>query len=181
MRKSGSSHNVLLCLLHLLTHRPNCGGPIQMLRGDLNVSRTVISGWAQDSDQADMPISLLVMDNDELIGRVLANQYRADLENAGIGNGRHAFELRITAGLSFLTWHVIRACREEDGLDISNSPTVLEPATAFDETTEPRLAALLAATMPDAELIRRIHFLVTETDKLLQLRADHQSNRAQRI
>ena len=58
-----------------------------------------------------------------LVARVLANQYRGDLEKAGIGNGRHAFAVSIPAGLSLLTRHVIRACREEDGLDISRSPT----------------------------------------------------------
>jgi glycosyltransferase involved in cell wall biosynthesis len=151
-----------------------------MLRGDLNVSRDAITGWAQESDHPDAAISLLVTDNGELVARVLANQYRGDLDKASIGNGRHAFAVSIPAGLSPLTRHVIRVSREEDGADIWGSPQVLEPAVAFDEATERSLERMLADAGSDAELTRRIDFLVVQTDKLLQLRADHQSNRTRR-
>ena len=89
---------------------------------------------AQDSERPEMAVSLLVMENDELIASVLANRYRADLDKAGIGDGRHAFTIRIPAGLSSMSRHVIRVSSEEDGVDLRNSPTVLEPATARHRT-----------------------------------------------
>jgi O-antigen biosynthesis protein len=146
----------------------------------LNVSWEAIAGWAQDTDQPDLAISLLITDNDEIVARVLANQYRGDLEKAGIGNGRHAFAVSIPGGISLTTRHVIRACREEDGVDIWRSPQVLDAAVTFDEAAERRLAALLSAPCSDAGLTRRIDFLVVQTDKLLQQRADNNSNRARR-
>ena len=37
----------------------------------------------------------------QLIGQVLANRYREDLEQAGIGSGRHGFVFKPPAGLVF--------------------------------------------------------------------------------
>jgi hypothetical protein len=51
-----------------------------------------------------VPVCLDILAGGELIGRVMANRYRADLEQAGIGAGRHGFEfvwpkdLVVTAG-----------------------------------------------------------------------------------
>ncbi len=49
-----------------------------MLKGNLDlVNLRQAAGWAQDDAQPDVPVSLLVIDNDKLLGRILANRYRA--------------------------------------------------------------------------------------------------------
>jgi glycosyltransferase involved in cell wall biosynthesis len=152
-----------------------------MIRGNLDrVTRDEITGWAQDTDFPETPVTLLVTVNDALIGRVLANVYRPDLEKAGLGTGRHAFRVRIAPGFSAHARHVVHVCREDDGAALHRSPTVLEPADAFDQDAERTVAASLEAADTDVDLCRRIDFLVTQTNKLLQLRADRQSNRARR-
>jgi hypothetical protein len=71
-----------------------------MLKGNLDlVNLRLAAGWAQEDTQPDVPVSLLVIDNDKLLGRVLANRYREDLENAGIGSGRHGFDFHFPKSL----------------------------------------------------------------------------------
>jgi hypothetical protein len=52
-----------------------------------------LSGWAWDTSQPNTPISVDVYDGGIKIATVRADQYRQDLVNAGIGNGRHGFLL----------------------------------------------------------------------------------------
>jgi hypothetical protein len=72
------------------------------LRGYIDlIAPTCISGWAQNLDHPDAPVCLDIYAGDRLIGQVLANRYRKDLEQAGIGTGHHAFEFKTFSGLSF--------------------------------------------------------------------------------
>jgi hypothetical protein len=41
-----------------------------------------------------------------VIGRVLANRFRADLRDAGLGCGRHAFRFEAPKGVDLSTVHV---------------------------------------------------------------------------
>jgi hypothetical protein len=62
------------------------------LRGFIDrVTPNCIAGWAQNIDHPDAPVCLDVISDGHLLGQVIANQYRADLERAGICSGRHAF------------------------------------------------------------------------------------------
>jgi probable HAF family extracellular repeat protein len=62
------------------------------LRGYIDlVGVDSIEGWAQNIDHPDAPVCLDIFAGDQLIGRVLANVYRADLARAGVGSGRHSF------------------------------------------------------------------------------------------
>ena len=80
-----------------------------MLRGNIDiVDLRQVAGWAQDDSQPDLPVSLLILDNDELIGRVLASRYRSDLREAGIGSGQHSFEFQFPKGLLPFKTHVLR-------------------------------------------------------------------------
>lgn len=55
-----------------------------------------LSGWAWDVSQPNTPISVDIFDGGIIIATVRADQYRQDLVNAGIGNGRHGFSLPAT-------------------------------------------------------------------------------------
>jgi hypothetical protein len=58
-----------------------------------------IGGWAQNVEHPAAPVCLDILAGGELIGRVVANRYRADLERAGIGTGEHGFEFVLPAGV----------------------------------------------------------------------------------
>lgn len=52
-------------------------------------------GWARDANQPDIPISLCVYIDGKFKNRILANLERPDLREAGIGDGRHGFQLSL--------------------------------------------------------------------------------------
>jgi glycosyltransferase involved in cell wall biosynthesis len=145
------------------------------------VSRDVISGWAQDASRPGERAALLVLDNGAPIARVLANRYRQDLEKAGIGDGRHGFEVQIPGGLSPLSRHVIHVRREADGGEVQNSPAVIEAATSFDAALERAVDKAVASLGADGEEERVLSFLLAQADRLLQQRAEAEGKREARL
>jgi hypothetical protein len=51
----------------------------------------VIGGWAYDSSKPDTPISVEIYDGSVFLVSLVANTFRADLRDAGKGNGNHSF------------------------------------------------------------------------------------------
>ena len=98
------------------------------LEGNLDgMNGATITGWAFDPAHPDTPVVLEILDGDGLIARVNANRFRSDLEAAGIGDGRHGFELRLPRPLPAHTRHEIRARRLADGRELGGSPLAIEP------------------------------------------------------
>jgi glycosyltransferase involved in cell wall biosynthesis len=152
-----------------------------MLKGNLDlVNLRQAAGWAQDDAQPDVPVSLLVIDNDKLLGRILANRYRADLENAGIGSGRHGFEFQFPNSLTPFEKHAVKVCRETDGAELPQSPIVIEPSQVFDQAAQEALSDIIRRAGSDADTALKIDFLAGELDRLLQQFADLDSKRFER-
>jgi ELWxxDGT repeat protein len=77
--------------------------PIGALRGYIDViSPRRIAGWAQNLDHPEAPVCLDIYAGGQPIAQVLANRYRDDLEQAGLGSGRHSFEFTPPARLIFI-------------------------------------------------------------------------------
>ena len=96
------------------------------LSGNLDaVTRNVVEGWAYLPSSSGERVSLAIIDNGVTIGRVVADRYRADLEKAGIGDGRHAFSFLVPSGFSENVRHEIEVRRESDWSLLAGSPTVL--------------------------------------------------------
>jgi hypothetical protein len=51
-----------------------------------------VSGWAREGET---PVWLDVRWDGRRVARVLANQYRADLREAGLGSGNHGFNVAL--------------------------------------------------------------------------------------
>ncbi|HET8996480.1 MAG TPA: Hint domain-containing protein, partial [Acetobacteraceae bacterium] len=125
-----------------------------------------IAGWAFQPDRPDRPVWLEVLANEGVIARVEARRYRADLEAAGIGDGRHGFELNLTGRLGQA--QVIRVRRVSDGAELDGSPLALRPLAADGLADEARRLVATAVLDPDdastldafaAELLRGIDTL----------------------
>ena len=150
------------------------------LRGNVEkVDRDGVQGWVREEDDPASPVSLLVTVDGAPVSRVLANVYRQDLEQAGLGNGRHGFLLKLE-GLAPSTPHNIRITRETDGEDVPGSPAIIPPSLRFDAEYQQHLAKMLSDAETDAELATRAAFLAQQADRLLQLRADRRTNHVQR-
>jgi glycosyltransferase involved in cell wall biosynthesis len=151
-------------------------------RGNLDsVTRQRIEGWAWDEGTPKTPMALVILDNGEVIGRVLANRYREDLESAGMGDGRHGFEVVIPGGLSPFTPHVIQVLGEADGCEMPNSPVVIAPAASFDAALEHAVSDAVIALASQAERDRVLSFLAAQMELLLQQSAEAAAGREARL
>ena len=88
------------------------------LRGYVDaISLSGIAGWAQIVAYPEAPVCLDIYAGGNLIGRTLANRYRKDLEQAGLGSGCHSFAFAPPAGLIFAP-DVVEVRRSLDGASL---------------------------------------------------------------
>jgi hypothetical protein len=100
--------------------QPEATGP---LRGFIDLIDThSVQGWAQDCDHPDVPVCLAIHEGETLLGHVLAGGYRADLAQAGVGNGHHAFVFRLPARKASASSNII-ITRALDGARLAMSET----------------------------------------------------------
>jgi autotransporter family porin len=100
--------------------QPETTGP---LRGFIDLIDThSVQGWAQDCDHPDVPVCLAIHEGETLLGHVLAGGYRADLAQAGVGNGHHAFVFRLQARKASASSNIITT-RALDGARLAMSET----------------------------------------------------------
>jgi hypothetical protein len=147
------------------------------LEGSLDdASHALINGWAFDPNQPGVPVWLEVLVDDGIVGRVLANLHRPDLEHDGKGDGHHGFALWLQHGLSPLAPHVVRVRRVADGAELPGSPRLLEPreGTTLVRSTEllPALHAAAHAAPDEAALDALLWSLQTGIDHVRQLRVE---------
>src|SRR5581483_6712318 len=101
---------------------------VGVLRGYVDVvNPDRIAGWAQNVDHLEVPVCLDIYAASTLIGRVLANHYRADLEQAGIGSGRHGFEFEPPEGLE-LDSRNVEVRRSLDGARLAMTEASIKQA-----------------------------------------------------
>jgi len=158
--------------------------PSQEAVGDLagsldSVSRQRVTGWAQDPGHPARRVGLAVSIDGRVVGRLLADRFRSDLQQAGIGDGHHAFDFMLPK-LSPFARHEVQLKREVDGRDLPGSPFILEPAGTLDAETEAGLAGLLADIDTDEGERRALAFLAEQTEQLLARRAERDSGRLAR-
>lgn len=77
-----------------------------------------ISGWIWDKQHPNTPLVIEVLDGDTVIECCTAEIYRADLEDAGKGNGRHAFRIPTPPILSDGKPHSISIRLKESGITL---------------------------------------------------------------
>ncbi len=66
-------------------------GPVKSPFGRVDkISELKLSGWAR-LPQEDEPLQLKIMKKDEVLGTVVADQFRQDLKDNNVGSGDHAF------------------------------------------------------------------------------------------
>ena len=111
--------------------------------------RAAVSGWAADAARPGVPVMLEVWRDGALAGRIAAADYRQDLADGGLGEGRHAFMLHLPAeGLPSGPIE-IRVYREADGAELPGSPLVI-PAGGAEPAPHQAIAdAITAAALAD--------------------------------
>lgn len=94
-----------------------------------------VSGWAWDPLQPNTPIMVSLFSDGQLVGTILADQYRADLASSGTGDGRHGFRMTLPDSLRDGASHSLSVQVQVEGADITlgSSPKVKScPAPTYE-------------------------------------------------
>lgn len=166
------------------TPPPVAPPPLQPALGELQghldfLTRRRLNGWAVNTTTPNDPVLVVIRIDGNVVGRMLANRFRQDLHDAGVGNGCHAFQLEFPP-LSPFVGHVVHISRESDSAELLSGPRYLPPAESFDRDVEQRIADLLADLESDFAEAHALTFLAQQTDLLLSRHADRQAGRSTR-
>ena len=112
--------------------------------------------------------------------RAVANIYRGDLEAAGIGDGRHSFDVPASSFKPPVGACTISVQDEASGAEVPNSPARLEAALDLTGPAREAIVALLNSPGTDEQLLERAEFAGRQADGLLQRLADRRSRRVAR-
>lgn len=137
-------------------HAGPAAHPVQAYIDEANCNR--ITGWIWDPQQPEDRIALELVDGDTQLTRVLANEYRSDLRQAGIGDGRHAFTIPLGEAVLPHARYVLHLRCTDTGAELPGSPITIEravpiaagPELELSEPEAPYLPAM-AADEPVAE------------------------------
>jgi hypothetical protein len=96
------------------------------LRGNVDAVRDEwkVDGWAQDSSHPELPVLLEVLLEGRVIGTVLACDFRNDLLQAGIGQGRCSFVFNSPVRLRPDLWPTLWVRRLGDGAPLAVSKSI---------------------------------------------------------
>jgi glycosyltransferase involved in cell wall biosynthesis len=145
------------------------------LKGHLDLADgTTVAGWAQIAEHPDTAVQLEILDNGVLVAEVVANHYRADLDKAGIGNGRHAVQFLLAQPLDPRIRHEIVMRRQSDRKALSGSPKIVEPCLPIEDDVGARMAALIEGAAAQARTPAETEALVAQlVDATEQARDAH--------
>ena len=92
-----------------------------------------IKGWIWDPAEPDKAVVLELLDGDSVLATVVASEYRPDLNEAGIGDGRHGFTIGFTETLLPYARHVLHLRPVGSMAELPSFPVVLtRDHTGFD-------------------------------------------------
>lgn len=83
------------------------------------VDEYVAHGWARALDEPERRVVVEILDGDSVVGRGVADLYREDLRDAGIGEGSHGFRITLSRGLLDPGVHRLQA-------RVANEPGMLD-------------------------------------------------------
>jgi autotransporter passenger strand-loop-strand repeat protein len=143
------------------------------------VERSRVLGWAVDEAAPGVAVAVQIVVDGVVAARVLANRYRRDVAEAGLANGRCAFEHCFTPPLSPAVRHVVELRCEASG-QLLAEPCVVEAASGFDPALEAAIGAAVAGLGDSGSEARVLAFLEAQAERLRQNRAAARAGSAAR-
>ncbi|RRA97734.1 CotH kinase family protein [Larkinella rosea] len=109
------------------------------------VDCSLLRGWVWDSKKPNAGIYVEVLDNQNVIGTVIADDFRQDLKNAGKGNGFHGYTFSIPETLKDNTQHSLSIRVLGSNYILKDSPKKLTcPRPANQAPIKPAVSPLSA-------------------------------------
>jgi hypothetical protein len=133
--------------------------PDHPLQGHIDAANdSWITGWVWDPQQPESRIALELVDGETRLAKVMADQYRSDLRQAGIGDGRHAFEVPLQEGLLSSGRNVLHLRCTETGAEVPGSPVIIERSglAAANQVFQEPAAPYLPASATDGFIADRV-------------------------
>ena len=112
----------------------------------------LVEGWAYDARTPSRILTVEIRDSDRLLGAIPAKLFRADLAEAGIGDGCHAFRYALPLELFDGQEHVITARVKGADFALQDSPRVLRTAPLPSAQAFPSQQRLAEVTPPLSDL-----------------------------
>ena len=84
-----------------------------------------VGGWAWDASRPETPIQVEIYEGKTLLATITASEFREDLEKAGKGDGKHAFNYALAATLRDGQSHTISVRFAGSPLELPGSPKTL--------------------------------------------------------
>lgn len=101
--------------------------PARLLQAFIDEARADrITGWVWDPQQPQHRISVDLVDGEARLARVVANEFRADLAQAGIGDGCHAFTIALSQELVRNGQSVLRLRDADTDTELPGSPIAIQ-------------------------------------------------------
>ena len=86
---------------------------------------TGVKGWVWDPEMPEKRILLEVLDDDNRLATVVASEFRADLAEAGVGDGRHGFSIPLSETLLPFARHILHLRPVGSTFELPSFPLVL--------------------------------------------------------
>ena len=116
-----------------------------------------IKGWCWRPDEPDHKVSVQATLNGEVLATAVADDFRSDLVTAGIGDGTHAFVLRLPLSLADGGARQI-ALASDDGTPLAGSPASVQTIAGGPAAVLDRLRRALGAN-PSAEISQSLEMI----------------------
>ena len=85
----------------------------------------VLHGWAWQADAPERRLEVAVFIDDAFCTVARASEFRQDLRDAGIGDGRHGFSVHLPPRYLSGERHMVHVVIAHDGIPLANSPLVV--------------------------------------------------------
>jgi hypothetical protein len=101
---------------------PDTVDPPAALQGFVDeINRTSVRGWALPHGSSQAPAEVEIVVNDTVAGRVIASEFRPDLDEERIGDARHGFNFKFSSPLESDATQQVIVRRSVDGFEIGRS------------------------------------------------------------
>jgi len=105
--------------------------PKEKISGHFDVCEASgITGWVASSIALNKPLEIEVLVDDQLVSRVKADILRPDLQEAGIGDGKHGFWFMLADHFFDGKEHVIKVREFSTGIELIGSPKIFMATSA---------------------------------------------------
>jgi hypothetical protein len=111
---------------------------VTAVRGEVNQQAGLaVRGWAYDERHPDRQFTVELLDGEDVVAFGIADRFRRDLLDNGIGDGRHAFEIKLPMRFADGRHHIL-SCRiaetgdmlSRDGIEVLEMTSARRPMPA---------------------------------------------------